>query len=459
MVFASPVFLFAFLPLTLGLYYLSGKHNIVLLAASLFFYAWGEPVYLFLMLFSILVNWLLARAIQKRRRKALLVAAVVLNLGMLAVFKYTDFFISCLNGVFRTGLPLRHIALPLGISFYTFQILSYVVDVWRGDVPAENSLLNLGTYISMFPQLIAGPIVRYSDIRQSLSGKKHIPLSQVGEGARRFCLGLGKKVLLANLVSQCANLTFDFGGELLSAGAAWMGAACYALQIYFDFSGYSDMAIGLGKMLGFQFPENFNYPYVSSSVREFWRRWHITLSVWFRDYLYIPLGGNRRGAARTGLNLLIVFLLCGLWHGAGLNFALWGLYHGLFLVLERLPLFQRKRSRFIGVPLTLVVVIVGWVLFRADTPAAAWSYLKAMAGFGGTLGVSGVTRKLTLAAFAVGVVGCVPWLPWLKKRISGSLRLVNLFDLLGVIAAVAVLALSVFLLIGGTYNPFIYFRF
>ena len=459
MVFASPVFLFAFLPLTLGIYYLSGKRNIVLLTASLFFYAWGEPVYLLLMLFSILANWGLALVIEKRRKKTLLVLAVVLNLGMLAVFKYTDLFISCFNGLFRTNLPLRHIALPLGISFYTFQILSYVIDVWRKEVPAEKSLLNLGTYISMFPQLIAGPIVRYSDIRGTLAAKRRIPLSEISESARRFCLGLGKKVLIANLVSQCANLTFDFGGEMLSAGAAWVGAACYALQIYFDFSGYSDMAIGLGKMLGFRFPENFSYPYVSSSVREFWRRWHITLSVWFRDYLYIPLGGNRKGAARTGLNLLIVFLLCGLWHGAGLNFALWGLYHGLFLVLERIPLFRKKRLKVIDVPLTIIIVLSGWVLFRADTPAAAWSYLKAMAGFGGTLGITGVTRKITWAAFAAGVLGCLPWLPWLKGKIHGNARLEDLFDLLGVIAAVAVLVLSAFLLIGGTYNPFIYFRF
>ena len=459
MVFASPVFLFAFLPLMLGVYYLSGKRNIVLLAASLLFYAWGEPVYLFLMLFNIGVNWRLALSIRKHRRKAYLVTAVALNLGLLVVFKYANMLVSGFSSLFHVHLPLRHIALPLGISFYTFQILSYVVDVWRGTVPAEANVLDLGTYISMFPQLIAGPIVRYGDIRESLAARRKIPLSDIGEGARRFCLGLGKKVLLANVVSQCANLAFDLGGDLLSAGAAWTGAACYALQIYFDFSGYSDMAIGLGKMLGFKFPENFHYPYIASSVREFWRRWHITLSVWFRDYVYIPMGGNRKGAARTGLNLLVVFILCGLWHGAGLNFALWGLYHGLFLVLERLPFLRKKRPKAIGIPLTLLVVLAGWVLFRADTPTAAWTYLKAMAGFGGTVGIGSIAGAPVCIAFAAGIIGCLPWLPALKRKISGKERLENLFDLLGVIAAAAVLVFSVFLLIGGTYNPFIYFRF
>ena len=459
MVFASPIFLFAFLPVTLSIYYLTGKRNIVLLAASLLFYAWGEPAYLLLMVLSILVNWGFALWIGKSRSKAILAAAVILNLGMLVVFKYADMLVSLLNNVFPIALPQPHIALPLGISFYTFQVLSYVIDVWRGDIPAERNLLRLGTYISMFPQLIAGPIVRYSEIRERLLGPKEISLSDVGEGARRFCVGLGKKVLLANIVAQSANLAFDLGGELLGAGAAWFGAACYAMQIYFDFSGYSDMAIGLGRMLGFRFPENFNYPYISASVREFWRRWHITLSVWFRDYLYIPLGGNRRGSARTGLNLLIVFLLCGLWHGAGWNFVLWGLYHGLFLVIERIPFLKGKRMKIVGIPLTIVIVLVGWVFFRTGTPAEAWSYLRAMVGFGGSVGISDVTRKTVLLAFAAGVAGCVPWLPRLKQKIKGNPRREQIAEILSVAGAISILVLSVILLAGGTYNPFIYFRF
>ena len=459
MVFASPVFLFIFLPAVLAAYYLSGKRNIVLLLSSLFFYAWGEPVYLLLMLFSIAVNWFLALKIGRSRRKCFLVSAVVLNLALLAVFKYADMFLSCFNGLFRANLPLGRIALPLGISFYTFQILSYDIDVWRGDIPAEKSLLTLGTYISMFPQLIAGPIVRYSDIRGALAGEKRITLSAAAEGARRFCLGLGKKVIIANVVSQCADLAFDLGGELLGAGAAWAGAACYALQIYYDFSGYSDMAIGLGGMLGFRFPENFRYPYLSGSVREFWRRWHITLSVWFRDYLYIPLGGNRRGAARTMLNLLIVFALCGLWHGADWSFAVWGLYHGLFLALERLPVFRKKLPKAAGIPLTLVIVTAGWVIFRADSLGAAWSYLRAMAGFGGSLAVTDVSGKVIWAAAAAGVLGCFPWLPLLKRKASENARLNRVLEFLSVLSAAAVLALCVLLLVGGTYNPFIYFRF
>ena len=459
MVFASPIFLFAFLPVTLCVYYLFGKRNIVLLAASLIFYAWGEPAYLLLMVLSILVNWLLALWIRKCRRKVLLVAAVVLNLGMLVVFKYADMLVSLLNSILPIALPMPRIALPLGISFYTFQVLSYVIDVWRGEIPAERNLLRLGTYISMFPQLIAGPIVRYSEIRETLSGPKRISLSDVGEGARRFCVGLGKKVLIANIVAQSADLAFDLGGELLGAGAAWFGAACYAMQIYFDFSGYSDMAIGLGRMLGFHFPENFNYPYISGSVREFWRRWHITLSVWFRDYLYIPMGGNRRGSARTILNLLVVFLLCGLWHGAGWNFVLWGLYHGLFLVAERIPVLQRKRAKIIGIPLTLIIVLIGWVFFRTGTLAEAWSYLRAMAGFGGTLGIDSVTRRTVLLTFAAGAAGCVPWLPFLAQKIKGNPRREQIADLLSVAGAVGILILSVILLTGGTYNPFIYFRF
>ena len=459
MVFASPIFLFAFLPAALAVYYLVRPRNWALLLASLIFYAWGEPVYLALMLFGIGANWLIALGIEKRRRRWLLVLAIALDLGMLAVFKYADMLISAVNWLFRANLPLSHIALPLGISFYTFQILSYVIDVWRGDVKAERSPVVFGTYVSMFPQLIAGPIVRYRDVAERLREDRRMELSEIGLGARRFCLGLGKKVLLANMVSRCADTAFSLGGGALGAGAAWMGAACYALQIYFDFSGYSDMAIGLGRMLGFRFPENFNYPYVSASVREFWRRWHMSLSGWFRDYLYIPLGGSRRGAARTGLNLLIVFALCGLWHGAGWSFLVWGLYHGAFLALERTKLLSRARPKALGIPLTLVIVLVGWVIFRADTLGEAWVYLKAMAGFGGGASIGAVAGPTTCIAAVIAAIGCTPWLGRVKIWREKSPRAAGMLDMAGTALSVLVLALCAALLMGGTYNPFIYFRF
>ena len=458
MVFASPIFLFAFLPLALAVYYLVRPRTAALLLLSLAFYAWGEPIYLLLMLFGIGVNWALGLALGKWHKKGLLALALTLDLGMLAVFKYADLIIGSANWLLRTNLPLARLALPLGISFYTFQMMSYIVDVWRGDAAAEKNPVIFGAYVSMFPQLIAGPIVRYPQVSRTLKEQKPLEVSRLGEGARRFCIGLGKKVLIANLVSECADMAFELGGASLNAGAAWMGAACYALQIYYDFSGYSDMAIGLGTMLGFDFPENFNYPYIASSVREFWRRWHMTLSGWFRDYLYIPLGGSRRGAARTCLNLVIVFALCGLWHGASWSFLVWGLYHGLFLALERLPFLKKKRPKLIGVPLTLLIVTVGWVLFRADTLGAAWEYLKAMAGQGGSVGLGDLAGVRVWLAAAAGVLGAVPWLNVVKKRRERSRR-AWAFDLAGVLAAALILAACCVLLAGGTYNPFIYFRF
>ena len=306
--------------------------NGLLLLFSLAFYAWGEPTYVFLMLGAILANYLLAFRVRESR--LVFVCAVALDLGMLAVFKYLDLLISAANGLFRLNLPGAHLALPIGISFYTFQILSYVIDVRRGDVPPARNLVDFAAYVSMFPQLIAGPIVRYVDVAADLR-RLNGDISTAAAGARRFCMGLAKKVLLANTLASAADTAFGMTGSL-NFGGAWAGLIAYALQIYFDFSGYSDMAIGLGKMLGFSFPENFRYPYVSLSVKEFWRRWHLSLSTWFREYLYIPLGGSRRGKGRTLLNLLIVFALCGLWHGANWTFLLWGLWHGLFLCLERL---------------------------------------------------------------------------------------------------------------------------
>ena len=460
MVFASPTFLFIFMPVALALYWIAPARarNALLLAVSLVFYAWGEPVYVFLMLFSIGANYLLARAIERRRRRALLVAALILNLGMLAVFKYADFAISTLNAALGLNLPGAGLSLPVGISFYTFQILSYVIDVWRGGVPAQRSVVKFGAYVTMFPQLIAGPIVRYSDVAAQLE-RRSLHLEDMAASARRFCVGLAKKVVIANLAAELADLAFDMPAASMHWTAAWLGAGAYAIQIYFDFSGYSDMAIGLGAMLGFRFNENFNYPYISRSVREFWRRWHISLSGWFRDYLYIPLGGSRRGAARTYRNLLIVFALCGLWHGASWNFVLWGLYHGLFLVLERQRPVRRALDRLpgaLGWVYTMAVVAVGWVLFRADTLPAACSYIGAMFGGSGATTAIELMSRRALPGMALGALGSLPLLPLLKRtRLAKSAPGEAVASLL----CVALLVVCMAMLAGGTYNPFIYFRF
>ena len=454
MVFASPIFLFAFMPLAVGLCMLAWwtkrpwVRNGLLLLFSLAFYAWGEPTYVFLMLGAILANYLLAFRVRESR--LVFVCAVALDLGMLAVFKYLDLLISAANGLFRLNLPGAHLALPIGISFYTFQILSYVIDVRRGDVPPARNLVDFAAYVSMFPQLIAGPIVRYVDVAADLR-RLNGDISTAAAGARRFCMGLAKKVLLANTLASAADTAFGMTGSL-NFGGAWAGLIAYALQIYFDFSGYSDMAIGLGKMLGFSFPENFRYPYVSLSVKEFWRRWHLSLSTWFRDYLYIPLGGSRRGKGRTLLNLLIVFALCGLWHGANWTFLLWGLWHGLFLCLERLSFMKKLQEalpKWVRWCYTALVVLLGWVLFRADSLALALQYAGNLFSLEGVW-ISEVLTVQSGAALLAGIVCCLP-LPRPRQN--------ALTETVYTLIALALLAACALCLAGGTYNPFIYFRF
>ncbi|MDO4388540.1 MAG: MBOAT family O-acyltransferase [Eubacteriales bacterium] len=454
MVFASPIFLFAFMPLAVGLCMLARwtkrpwVRNGLLLLFSLAFYAWGEPTYVFLMLGAILANYLLAFRVRESR--LVFVCAVALDLGMLAVFKYLDLLISAANGLFRLNLPGAHLALPIGISFYTFQILSYVIDVRRGDVPPARNLVDFAAYVSMFPQLIAGPIVRYVDVAADLR-RLNGDISTAAAGARRFCMGLAKKVLLANTLASAADTAFGMTGSL-NFGGAWAGLIAYALQIYFDFSGYSDMAIGLGKMLGFSFPENFRYPYVSLSVKEFWRRWHLSLSTWFRDYLYIPLGGSRRGKGRTLLNLLIVFALCGLWHGANWTFLLWGLWHGLFLCLERLSFMKKLQEalpKWVRWCYTALVVLLGWVLFRADNLGMALQYAGNLFALEGVW-ISEVLTVQSGAALLAGIVCCLP-LPRPRQN--------ALTETVYTLIALALLAACALCLAGGTYNPFIYFRF
>mgnify|MGYP002732227718 CR=1 FL=1 len=461
MVFSSGTFLFLFLPLVLLIYYnpivrSRQFRNVFLLFASILFYAWGEPFYVLLMLGSIAANWLFGLWVARKptARGAIIVTAVF-NLSVFFLFKYFDFAVTNCNNLLGASLPLLGLDLPIGISFFTFQAMSYVIDVRRKPQLAQRNVLNVGLYIACFPQLIAGPIVRYESIAVEIKGRTE-NWAEFCEGLRRFLWGLAKKVLLANQLALAADAAFE--SVQLSAGLAWVGAIAYTLQIYFDFSGYSDMAIGLGKLFGFHFLENFRYPYAATSITDFWRRWHISLSSWFRDYVYIPLGGNRVRPLRHLLNLLLVWLLTGLWHGANWTFVLWGLSYFLLLMLEkytplhRLPTLLRRGY-------TLLAVVLCWVLFRAETPTLAAGYLRAMFG-GAPLGAWDAAASVALSNgavyFVLGVVLSFPLVPWLAKR--------RLAERLWVQYLLAAFQLLVFLLTVGfilssAYDPFIYFNF
>jgi alginate O-acetyltransferase complex protein AlgI len=482
MVFSSVIFLFCFLPLVLAAYFIAPRRarNGLLLFASLIFYAWGEVFYVGVMLGSIAMNYAFGLWLDPARggrgERAVLAIAVIANLGLLGWFKYAGFLVEnanrLLSGDPGSPLQLAPVHLPLGISFFTFHALSYLIDVHRGVSPPMRNPANMALYIALFPQLIAGPIIRFHDIAASIL-RRDSRVSDVAAGVRRFIIGLGKKVLIANVMGRAADSIFEIPSAQLTPGLAWLGALSYALQIYFDFSGYSDMAIGLGRVFGFRIRENFEHPYVSRSVTEFWRRWHISLSSWFRDYLYIPLGGNRGGAGRTALNLLIVFLLCGFWHGASWNFIVWGLYHGAFLAIERS---FRGRNIRVWRPVThaatLLVVLVGWVIFRADTLPQAGAFLAAMAGRPSAAGSEWYLEMyldpVFTMAFAAGLLGSLPWLSALVRawrdaadRSQGRRRAA--LEALGQVAAFAALVAvglaSAMQLSVATHNPFIYFRF
>lgn len=466
MVFSSTIFLCVYLPLVLLGYYICPKkgRNLFLLIASLVFYAWGEPKYVFLMIFSILVNYIFGRLMDKHREnkkrlKLMLVLSVVIDIGLLSVFKYTDFIITNVNAIFGANFDLLNIALPIGISFYTFQAMSYTIDVYRNDVRVQKNLIDFGMYITMFPQLIAGPIVRYADVQDQLADRS-VTTADFSEGIMRFVVGLGKKVLLANQMGAVWSDIYALGGDV-SALMAWTGAIAYTFQIYFDFSGYSDMAIGLGRMFGFKFPENFRYPYQSVSITDFWRRWHITLSTWFKEYLYIPLGGNRRGLARQALNLLIVWSLTGFWHGAGWNFVLWGLYYFVILFIEKLFLLKAldKLPKFFRHVYALLLIIIGWVIFASDDVSVLLPFLGSMFGANGAVGGMDVYTLLTKAALLV--ICCIASTELPKKLFlsaAGAMNEKAAFTLKSVLT-IALLALSMILLIGDSYNPFLYFRF
>ncbi len=469
MVFSSQLFLYAFIPVFFSLYFLIPDRykNWLILVASLGFYAVGAGSTVLVLLVSIWINQFLAVRMAPappRRRKALLMAGVAINLLGLAYYKYGTFAWT-LSGEAADLLgfhPLPAaplIPLPVGISFFTFQAVSYLIDVYRGEIAPAGSYGEFATYHSLFPQLVAGPIVRYREIQSEMLNRR-IDRVMLTEGAYRFCLGLGKKIVIADNLAIVADAMFKLPPNELGVAQAWLGILCYSLQIYFDFSGYSDMAIGLGRMLGFHFPENFDQPYRSANVTEFWRRWHMTLSRWFRDYLYIPLGGNRHGSLRTFANLWIVFFLCGLWHGAGLTFVVWGLYHGLLLILERFAAteFHWRPSGWPGVVLSFVLVTIGWVFFRAPTLADAWQYLSAMFYFGAGSDPSPLAVYLTpdIAVYlAIGLFfAFVPFERLSRLRFDRPLMMMQQLAL-----SIASLIYSSLLLAANSFNPFIYFRF
>lgn len=473
MLFTSNVFIQFFLPLLLALYFLIPKigvkgKNIVLLIFSLIFYAFGGIRHFFLLLASILINYLGALGIglckKDVQKKVCLWTAVSINLLLIGVFKYAGFATSILKDL-ELIKEVVEIALPIGISFFTFQGLSYVVDVYRGDTPVQKNPLNVALYVALFPQLVAGPIVRYTDVEKEIIHREH-SFGAVADGLVRFMFGFAKKMLIANSMGLIADEVFALiGGELLTTPLAWGGAIAYTLQIYFDFSAYSDMAIGLGKIFGFHFNENFNYPYVASSVTDFWRRWHISLSSWFRDYVYIPLGGNRKGKARQIFNLAVVWLLTGLWHGASWNFIVWGAYYGILLILEKFVFHKilPKIPRFIRHVLTLLIVVIGWVFFRAATLGAGVEYLGVMFG-GGSFDVKSTVYYLAQywPEFICALIGVFP----LKRVIEGLFEkhgekkgVVVLQAVLPKVFAVFVFILSYAALVSGSFNPFIYFQF
>lgn len=483
MLFSSITFIFLFLPIFLGIYFLLKQEyrNFFILAASLLFYFWGEGRYVLVMIAYMVCNygfglWIERYKISALSRaeiyaKAALVIGLVFNIGFLIFFKYFNFIIGNINivigklGDFQFGNPVIH--LPIGISFFTFQAVSYIIDVYRRDVSAQKSLINFSMYKALFPQLIAGPIVRYKDVSKQITDRI-VTFSIFSEGIKRFIIGLGKKVIIANTTGLVADQIFALSSSELSFGITWLGILCYAIQIYFDFSGYSDMAIGLGKMIGFDFLENFNYPYISKSIREFWCHWHISLSSWFRDYLYIPLGGNKMGTMRNYFNLFFVFLLCGLWHGASWLFVIWGCWHGLFLVLERTAVgrFLDRQHAWVQHLYVFIVIMISWVLFRAETLPHAISILASMFGIHG-IHISGITEFINIKtglAILLGIVFSTPACEMLINRVRQNSMFNKptfhaLFTESSHIMLILLFILSLMMISGGTYNPFIYFRF
>ena len=467
MLFSSIPFLYWFLPCVVLLYFAAprGLKNTVLLLSSLFFYGWGEPVYVLWMLLAIVMAYLSGLLIERfrstlRLARIFLVLSVSFSLAMLGYFKYADFFIRNFNAVTGLAVPLLRMALPIGISFYTFQILSYTVDVYRGAVSAQKNFIDLAAYVALFPQLIAGPIVRYADVAAQLKERRHTP-EKTALGMRRFLLGLGKKVLIANLLGELCSIFRESNDK--SVLFFWLYAAAYALHVYFDFSGYSDMAIGLGKIFGFDFRENFNYPFISKSITEFWRRWHMSLGSWFRDYVYIPLGGNRVSAPRHLLNILVVWMLTGFWHGAAWNFVIWGLYFAGLLILEKIWLLKSLEGKpVIGHFYVTAAVAVSFVIFDASDLQQALSYLKAMFGGSGYPLLSSEFLyyfRSYFVVFVIALFGATPLPAKLRGRIRQTAAGEHVLTIAEPLALIALLLICTAFLVDGSYNPFLYFRF
>ncbi len=469
MVFSSMVFLWVFLPIVFVLAFLIRKpryQNVLLVIASLIFYAWGEPRYVLLLLFSVVMNWLFGLAIDsfKEQKKLWLVLNILANLGLLGYFKYSNLFIGTINR-FLPGreLPLLSMTLPIGISFFTFQALSYTIDLYRGKFKVQKNLLHMALYMCLFPQLLSGPIVKYKDIYTELTDRT-MTREKVALGFRRFLYGLGKKVIIANVLGEVVDTLYGLDPTTMGSGAAWCAAILYTLQIYYDFAGYSDMAIGTAQLFGFDYPENFNYPYISASIQEFWRRWHISLSTWFRDYLYIPLGGNRKGKYRTYLNLWIVFAVTGFWHGARWTFLGWGLYHGFFMMIERMGFnkFLKKHPIFAHL-YAIIVFTVGWVFFRADSIGQSlaiikrmflpWMYLQDQSGV-----MTLLTTKIVVT-IVLAIIGCGLFQTVFSKGKLAVAAQKWKYSLPEAIFCTLIFLYSILLLASNTYNAFIYFKF
>lgn len=470
MVFSSMTFLWLFLPVVFVLCLLIRKpkyQNILLLIFSLFFYAWGMPYYVILLLVSVIINWICGVWMEKweKGRTVVLIVSVVANLGLLGYFKYANFILNTIDALIPGGntLPRLNIGLPIGISFFTFQAMSYVIDLYRGEYKAQKNPLNLALYISFFPQLIAGPIVKYRDVNKQIV-ERTVTGEKIALGFRRFIYGLAKKVIISNILAISVDRIYATDMTRVNSALAWTAAICYTLQIYYDFSGYSDMAIGLGRMFGFDFLENFNYPYISSSIKEFWRRWHISMSSWFREYLYIPLGGNRKGKIRTYINLFIVFAATGLWHGASWNFVGWGLFHGFFIILERLGFGKLlEKSKILSRIYCLLVVIVGWVFFRANDTGTAIEIIKRMfmpwQYNSGNMILGVIMNAKTLLITFIAIIACGPVQQIFKIKALEKVAAKWKNSLPEAIVLALLLFYSITLLANDAYNPFIYFRF
>ncbi len=473
MVFASAIFIFLFLPMTMFFYWIIPKRfkNSCLFIASIIFYSWGGIVYTALVLFSITVNYFLGRRINNcgTKKRYYLIISVIFNLGILGFFKYCNFICDNISFLISLIVPnfcidIPQIPLPIGISFFTFQIMSYIIDLYRGDIKVQNNIVNLGLYIMLFPQLIAGPIVRYIDIEKEITERK-ITVDSMVYGTKRFIIGLAKKVLIANAMGKWADAAFGLHSSILSTPMAWLGILGYTMQIYFDFSAYSDMAIGLGKVWGFNFLENFNYPYIACSMQDFWRRWHMSLTNWFRDYLYIPLGGNRKGKKRTYINNFIIFFCTGLWHGAAWNFIIWGLFHGMFLIIEKAGVNKiiKNLPTIIQHFYTLIIVCIGWVFFRANNLTHSFEYIKRMFiwNINGNIRFWYQLENWNILIGIIAIILCAPVFPVLcskiKKKVGSSYSL--FFCCISNICYLTLYGLSVCFIAGSSFNPFIYFRF